>query len=161
MYFLLKILLAFHIMGFVIMAGTTTIDYFTFSTFWKFADRGDNSGALGLLPLMARYGAFVRTGAIIILITGITMLTLVNGNWWDQRWFRVKMVLVMLLITNGMFVGNKQGNKLRSLITASPTNFLSQTISVRETLQWFYLAQLILFFLIILVSVVRPDKLPN
>ncbi|MGO4288800.1 hypothetical protein [Chitinophaga sp. RAB17] len=160
MYFAIKILLAFHIIGLVIMAGTTTIDYLTFKTFWKLVDQGDHK-SLGLLPLMARYGAFVRAGAVIMLLTGITMLTLVNGTWWDQLWFRIKMILVMLLITNGMFVGSKLGHKLRTIINENANSFIPQTIGVRDSLQWFYLIQLILFFLIILVSVVRPDKIPN
>jgi hypothetical protein len=75
----LRILLALHIAGLVIMAGTTLIDYFTFKTFWKFADQGDRR-SLGLLPLMAKYGGLVRTGAAIIIFTGIAIASTLF-NW--------------------------------------------------------------------------------
>jgi hypothetical protein len=80
----LRILLTLHITGIAIMAGTSFIDYFTFKLFWKFADHGDNR-SLGLLPLMSRYGEFVRIGGVIIIVTGLVMLLLVKGVWWDNR----------------------------------------------------------------------------
>jgi hypothetical protein len=139
------------------MAGTTMIDYLTFKTFWKFADHGD-ARSVGLLPLMAKYGAFVRTGAAIIILTGITMLFLEKGVLWGQLWFKVKMGLVLLLVLNGLLIGNKQGHRLRETVTANASDFMQHTMNIRETMNRFYPVQLTLFFLIILISMIRFTK---
>jgi hypothetical protein len=155
----LRILLALHLTGLVIMAGTTVVDYFTFKTFCRLADGGDHR-SVGLLPIMARYGELVRTGAVIIILTGIGMLVLARGIWWEQPWFRIKLALVVLLIGNGMFVGNKQGLKFRKLFTDSGPDLIQQTADIGATLNRFYLMQLTLFFVIILLSVIKLDRGP-
>jgi len=148
----MRILLALHIMGLVIMAGTTVIDYVTFKTFWKLALSGDRPS--GLLPLMARYGILVRTGGALLLITGIMMLVAGNGVWWQQIWFRIKMLLVVLLVLNGMFVGNKQGHQFREAIAQNAVDLIDRTTPIKNTLNLFYVVQLTLFLFIILVSVI-------
>lgn len=158
MYLILRVILALHIAGFVIMAGTTTIDFFTFKTFWKFAGDGKS---LGLLPLMEKYGTFVRTGGITVLLTGVTMFLLTKGIWWSHSWFRIKMLLVALLVLNGILVGNKQGHQLREIVRQHPTDFIAHTTAVKATLHWFYLIQLTIFFSILLLTVVKLDKIPD
>jgi hypothetical protein len=153
-YLILRILLALHLAGLVIMAGATVIDYVTFKTFWNFADNGDNQ-ALGLLPLMSKYGAIVRAGAAILLLTGIGMWVMTAGALWEQLWFKVKMALVILLVLHGMFIGNKQGHKFREMVVANASDFVEHTIHIRGTLNSFYLIQLGLFFIIILLSVIK------
>jgi len=159
-YFLIRILLALHVTGIIIMAGTTMIDYLTFRTFWKFADLGD-SRSLSMIPLMAKYGAYIGTGGALILVTGITMLALEKGVWVSQAWFEIKMVLVFLLLMNGLFIGNTQGHKLRETVTTRASDFMQHTVAVRESLSRFYPIQLTLFFLIILISMIRFDKIAD
>jgi len=154
MYLIFRIILALHITGIVIMAGTTMIDYLTFKTFWKFADAGDNR-VFGLIPLMAKYGIFVRAGAIAIIFTGITLFVWGKGAIWAQPWFKVKTVLVIALILNGLFIGNKQGHKLRETVMAHGADFVAYTTLIRESMNRFYPIQLTLFFLIILISMIR------
>ena len=153
---MLRLLLVVHLAGLVLMAGTTVIDYVTFKTFWKLTDEGENR-PLGLLPLMARYGTFVRTGAALLIVTGTGMLILSKDYWWQQSWFKIKMGLVALLILNGIFIGNKQGSRLRKIIADNGPDFVQQATQVRSSLNNFYLIQLMLFFAIILVSIVRFD----
>ena len=153
----LRILLTLHITGIAIMAGTSFIDYFTFKLFWKFADHGDNR-SLGLLPLMSRYGEFVRIGGVIIIVTGLAMLLLVKGVWWEQSWFKIKMVLVAMVVLNGAFFGNKLGTKFREVVANNGANFIQQTADLRTQLNRFYILQLTLFFVIVLVSVFKFSR---
>jgi len=157
MYLISRIILALHITGIVMMAGTTMIDYLTFKTFWQFADTGDNR-VFGLIPLMARYGIFIKTGAVTIILTGIALFVLNKGDIWAQPWFKVKTVLVIALILNGLLIGNRQGHKLRETVMAHTADFLQHTISIRESMNRFYPIQLTLFFLIILISMIRFDS---
>jgi hypothetical protein len=155
----LRILLVLHLTGLVIMAGTTVVDYFTFKTFCRLADEGDNR-SLGLLPIMARYGELLRTGAVIIIITGIGMLVWTGGVWWVQTWFKVKIALVILLVLNGILVGNIQGVKFRKIFTDNSPDLMQQTTDISANLNRFYLMQLTLFFVIMLLSVIKLDRGP-
>lgn len=151
---LFRIILGIHITGIVIMAGTTMIDYLTYKTFWKLADAG-NPHAVGIIPLMARYGAFIRAGAFTLFLSGIALLVMEKGASWAQPWFKVKIVLVILLLLNGTLVGNKQGHQLRATVTAHTPDFLAYTAGIRENMDRFYPIQLSLFFLTIMVSMIR------
>ncbi|HWV69330.1 hypothetical protein [Chitinophaga sp.] len=153
---LFRIILGIHITGIVIMAGTTMIDYLTYKTFWKLADAGAPH-AVGIIPLMARYGVFIRAGAFTIFLTGTALLALEKGAAWAQPWFKVKVVLVLPLLLNGILIGNKQGHKLRETVTAHTPDFLAYTSSIRESMDRFYPIQLSLFFLTIIVSMIRVD----
>lgn len=153
----LWVLLALHLAGLVLMAGTTVIDYITFKTFWKLTDEGENR-SLGLLPLMARYGTFVRAGAALLISTGTGILILSKDVWWQQCWFKIKMGLVALLILNGILIGNKQGSKLRKIIADHGPDFINQAKHVKSSLNNFYLIQLLIFFAIILISIVKFNQ---
>jgi uncharacterized membrane protein len=147
----LRIFLALHLTGLVLMAGTTTTDYLTFNTFCRLADQA-GSYSPDLLILMSRYGIIVRTGAILLIFTGIGMLVLSN-KLWRQPWFWIKLALVLTLIFHGMFAGNPQGQKFRALaIQKQPL------APARANLDKFYVRQLTLFFLVICVSVTRPGN---
>ena len=139
------------------MAGTTIIDYFTFKTFWRLAEHDDNK-AFALTPLMAKYSAFVKTGAMILFITGIGMLLMAKGIWWQQLWFKIKMALVMSLVLNGIFIGNKQGLRLRNMAHGDVADFVHTAANIRANLNRFYIVQLLIFFAIILVSVIKFNK---
>ena len=153
----LRILLAFHLTGLTIMAGTTIIDFFTFKTFFRLIDHND-SKALNLLPLMSGYGSFVRAGAAILILTGAGMFLIMRGIWWDQLWFKIKIALVLLLVLNGMLVGNKQGTRLRSMALEGFPDFIQHSVHIRANLDRFYITQLLLFFLIIFVSAIKFEK---
>lgn len=156
-YLMLRILLAFHLTGLTIMAGTTIIDFFTFKTFCRLVDHGDNK-ALNLLPLMSGYGSFVRAGAVILILTGAAMFLMMKGIWWEQLWFKVKIALVLLLVLNGMLVGNKQGARLRNMASEGFPDFVQRAVHIRANLDRFYVTQLVIFFMIILVSAVKFEK---
>jgi hypothetical protein len=88
------------------------------------------------------------------------MLVLARGVWWEQLWFKIKLALVVLLIGNGVFVGNKQGLKFRKLFTDNSPDLIQQTADIGANLNRFYLMQLTLFFAIVLVSVIKLDRGP-
>ena len=156
-YLILRILLAFHLAGLTIMAGTTIIDFVTFKTFCRLMGE-DTNKASGLLPLMSVYGGLVRVGAVILMLTGASMFILLNGIWWQQLWFKIKMGLVVLLILNGMLVGNKNGIKLRSMACEGLPDLVRRTADVRDNLNRFYITQLVIFSLIILLSAIKFDR---
>ena len=152
-----RILLVLHFCGLAVMAGTTVVDYFTFKTFCRLANIGDNREQ-GLLPIMSRYGELVRVGAGILIFSGLAMLVLQNDIWMEP-WFKTKIGLVVLLVLNGMLVGNSLGLKFRKMIIDSAST-PGQITGIKGNLNLFYLAQLAIFLLIVMVSVIRPDRIP-
>lgn len=155
---LLHLLLALHICGLVIMAGTTVVDFFTFRTFCSMLHEGD-SHAPGMLPIMSRYGTLVRTGAVMLLLSGLAMV-IMKTQWWTETWFKVKLFLVFALVLNGMFTGNKLGIKFRRLAWNN-LEALRAGSAIITNMNRFYLLQLALFMLIILVSIFRPMGVPR
>lgn len=155
--FIIRCLMALHIAGIVIMAGTTLVDYLTFKTFWKLAEHGDNR-SLGLVPLMEKYGALIRAGAVTLMLTGLAMLILQKNDWTHQFWFKVKLVLFFLSLLNGMFVGNTLGHNFRKMVTSSVPDLPRHTMQVRKSLNLFYPVQLTFFFLTISVSMIQPGR---
>jgi len=141
------------------MAGTTMIDYVTFRTFLDKAGSNYRTSP-GLLPMMAQYGTFVRAGGAVLLISGAVMLMLSPGVW-QQGWFRVKIALVVLLILNGTVVGNRNGVAFRKMAVENTSDFLQRSADIGATLNRFYITQLGLFFLIILISAVKFDRNTN
>jgi uncharacterized membrane protein SirB2 len=156
-YILIRVLLALHLSALTVMAGTTVIDFVTFRTFWEKAE-GDGREARGLLPIMLKYGAIVRTSGAILLMSGIAMLTLAHGVWTQQLWFKIKMALVVLLILNGVFIGNRNGTSFREMANEYAPGFINRSADVRTNLNRFYLTQLVLFFAIIMVSALKFDN---
>jgi len=154
---LIRIVLAIHLSALVVMAGTTVIDYVTFKTFWERVGL-EGSEARGLLPIMSKYGSIVRASGAVLLMSGIAMLALVDGVWWQQSWFKTKMVLVLLLVLNGAIIGNRNGVAFRELAREYAPDFIDRSAGVRVSLNRFYAAQLFLFFIIILVSAVKFDN---
>ena len=154
--FFFRLLLALHIIGIVVMTGTTVVDYMTFKIFCKLADqRPDRS--VGLLPVMSKFGVLVRAGAGTIILTGIGLLVL-SKDILQQPWFHLKLVLVTGLFLHGILVGNPHGMRFRSLVADNNGHLLQEIASERAILDRFYIVQLALFLIIILVSVIAPGS---
>jgi|GEM_PF-339413 len=151
---LFRILLALHIIGVVVMAGTTVVDYMTFKIFCKLTNLQD-SRSVGLVSIMSKFGLLVRAGAGMIILTGIG-LGLQSRDIWEEPWFRIKLVLVTGLFLHGMLVGNQHGMRFRSLVIKNDAHLLKDIASERASLDRFYILQLALFLAIILVSVIAP-----
>ncbi|MDB4926827.1 MAG: hypothetical protein JWR23_2883 [Mucilaginibacter sp.] len=147
---LLPACLTLHLTALTLMAGTTVVDYITFKSFWKLFYK-EKEKAIGVMQVMATFSRLIGIGAAVLILTGIGMMALTNGVFGEQLWFRIKFGLVIILILNGAFVGRRQGVKLRKLINSEPGS-PDQVNAIRANLNKFYLIQLSIFFIIILLS---------
>jgi uncharacterized membrane protein len=147
-----RILLALHIIGIVVMAGTTVVDYMTFKVFCKLADQRDDR-SMGLLSVMSKFGILVRSGAGIIVLSGIGLM-LLSGDILQLPWFWVKLALVIVLVLHGILVGNPHGMRFRELVAGKEGHLLQDIGAERASLDRFYIVQLALFLAIILLSVI-------
>ncbi|HEX3933578.1 MAG TPA: hypothetical protein VHW43_02795 [Puia sp.] len=146
----LLLLLTLHLTGLIMMAGTTLVDYVVFRTFIKLP-----TGQKETLQVSAKFSRLIGIGAALLILTGFGMMILTKGVFGQQRWFRIKFGLVILLVANGLFVGRRQGLKFRHLLSENLFAHSPKVLAVIKTLNRFYLAQLIVFLTIIVLSVFK------
>jgi hypothetical protein len=151
---ILQTLLILHLSGLTLMAGTTVTEYITFKTFSKQYEK-EKERALNLLGLMNKLSALLGIGAALLILSGTGLLILTNGIFLHQFWFKVKLVMILTLILNGFLVGLRQESKLKTSININGPVLCEQTTNAMQNLKIFYMVQMSLFFVIILLSVFK------
>lgn len=146
--------LFFHLMGVILFAGTSMIDFITLRQFWK-QYGSDRTKAAGVLQGMASFPLLMRIGIIVIILAGVGMMGITHGVFGEQLWFRIKFGLVLILILNYLLVGRRQTSALRKTVEANGADSPAQLAKRKVYLDRFQLAQLFLFFIIILLSVFK------
>lgn len=151
---LLSSLLIVHLAALVVMAGTTLIDYLGYQTFWKLYDR-EREKSSGVLLFLNKFSRLIGIGAALLVLSGIGMMALTHGVFGEQLWFRIKFGFVLVLIANGILVGRRQGVKLRKAIDLNESGLPQLMDRIRGNLKKFHIAQLFIFFIIILLSIFK------
>ena len=152
--FLLHLFLILHIIGISLMVGTSVVEMFTFGAFRRSLNRGDGASIV-LLDHLSRLGVLLGIGAALLVLSGTGMLFLTRGVFVHQGWFKVKLVLVAILLLNGFGFGSRQMARLKKLMQPAPTG-IPLDAAVLETLtkvRLFYVLQLLIFLVIIGLSV--------
>jgi uncharacterized membrane protein len=144
-------LLMLHLIGLVLMAGTTLINFINYQTFWKLFGY-QKEQATGVLATTAKLPRLIGIGAGLLVSTGIGMIALTHGVLAQQLWFRIKFVFVLLLIANNVFNGRKLEEKLKALISGNAPNLAAQVLNLQGRLRTYYLLQLGIFVIIIFLS---------
>lgn len=146
--------LLLHIAGFTIFAGTTIIDVITFRQFWK-QYAVDKIKATVVLQAMVTFPRLMGAGIGLLIISGVGMMAMVHGAFGEQVWFRVKFVLVLILIANLLFIGRRQVSVLRKMLTGGEGIVEEQVINIKSNLNRFHFIQLLLIFTVLLLSVFK------
>jgi uncharacterized membrane protein len=155
MTYLLQSLLALHLIALVLMAGTTFLDFISLRSFWKLSASAQAEKAAGVLEGTASYSRIAGIGAALLIVTGLLMMVVTHGVFGEQLWFRIKFALVIILVANSLFVGRKQGNRLRKTVIPVGQSGLQSHEAIRKILRRFYLIQLLLFIFIIFLSIFK------
>lgn len=144
-------LLALHLTALILMAGTTVIDFVNYRMFWKLLDH-QKEQATGVLASTAKFSRIIGISAGWLIITGAGMIALTHGLLAQQLWFRIKIIFVLLLIGNGIFIGNRLGLKIRKSAGSNAPDSTQQVRYFKGKLQVFHLVQLCIFLIIIILS---------
>ncbi|TDW97219.1 hypothetical protein [Dinghuibacter silviterrae] len=144
--------LTLHIAGFTLLGGILLADFVAFSRFWKVWDR-DPAQALLTRQITAGFPPLIRIGAAVLILAGIGMMALTHGIFGEQTWFRIKIVLVVLIIITGIIGGRLQGVQLKKLLDADST---AKTPAVlRARIRFFHIVQITLVMGVFLLSAFR------
>jgi uncharacterized membrane protein SirB2 len=144
-------LLTLHLIGLIIMAGATLIDFINYQTFWKLFHH-QKEQATGVLVSGARFSRLIGIGGALLIITGAGMIALTHGSLANQLWFKIKMVFVLLLIVNGAFNGKRLTTKLRNGLIAKVPFWDEQALGLKGKLWLYFGFQLSVFLIIIFLS---------
>ncbi|SHL13691.1 hypothetical protein SAMN05444266_102168 [Chitinophaga jiangningensis] len=145
--------LVLHVVGITLMAGTSFIDFIVFRAFNKTYPEDLNQSEV-LVKFLNRLQRFLGIGMGLILLSGITMMAKMHQVWGAQLWFRIKMILLLVVIFNGLGLRRVLGKQLNQLFaTANPENSRWHRITTRFYLV--QLVQLILFILIFILSIFK------
>lgn len=153
---LLKTALLLHIVGIVIMAGTTFADYFTFRQFLRYL-RQDAQKAIAVNVATAKFTRLMGLGLALLILSGVMMVNVYGREFAEQTWFRIKMGMVLLILLNGILIARPSMSKLRKLLpAASDNNEASGRIQVlKKRINVFHITQLLLFIIVFTLSVFR------
>jgi hypothetical protein len=152
---LLQICLVLHITGIVLLGGTTLMNYIISRQFWSCIET-DKNKAIIINSTTLTFGRITGIGGVLTILTGITMVAILHGVVDSQLWFRIKMILVLLIILNALLFARPQNIKLKRILTKGikSSNELS---SVKSKMDLYYAVQLIMLFTIFVLSVFRFD----
>lgn len=151
MQYLFPALLTLHIIGLVLMAGTIVIESVNYTFFWNLAGK-DQQQAAGVLAVTAKTARLTGMGAGLLILSGIGMIAMTHGVTSAQLWFKIKMVLVILLILNGILNGNRISARLRNIAGSQGLDEKDQLQQLKGKLKTFYLLQLLILFGIVFLA---------
>jgi hypothetical protein len=144
--------LVLHITGFTLMAGTIAADFAINRRLGKYL-LTDKSKAMSMLEGAAGFPALIGIGGLLLLTTGIGMVVLFKGAVARMLWFRIKMILVVLVILNGSLILRRQAGRLRVLLTENGNGDNHRILALSRTMSVFHVIELLLFLLIFFLSV--------
>lgn len=151
---LLQISLILHLTGLTLMAGTTVADYITFKTFSSRME-SEKESPIHLLELMAKLSILLGIGAALLVTSGIGLMFCTAGVFAHMIWFKIKMILLLVLILNGFLVKARQESKLKKNIIGNTLPLSEQVKSAIVRLKIFYVVQMGVFFIIIILAVFK------
>lgn len=133
------------------MAGTTLIDTIMFKQFWK-QYTINPANATVILQATAKVAVLFAVGFLLLLLSGVTIMLLTNGIYGEQLWFKIKMMLVIVAILNGLLLGRRTGLQIRRSVAGEDTGRL-QALKKRLTL--FHISQLTILTAIFVMGVFK------
>ena len=150
----LSIDLVLHITGFTMLAGTVLADYVIGQRMRPYLIT-DKPRAVGMMDSVAGLARLIGIGSALLVISGIAMLSIFKGAVGEALWFRIKMVLVVVVALTGAVLLNRSNRRLKSLLQANDDRNNPAILAVRRRMDLFHRFQLLLFLTIFILSVFK------
>jgi len=146
--------LVLHITGFTMMAGTILADFAVSRRLDKYI-LSDRPKAITILDTTAGFGRLIGIGAGLLILTGLGMVSIFKGGVTQMLWFKIKMVLVLLVILNGTLILQRGSKSLRTLLLSDDPRSNPRISALKARLTIFHSLELLLFFIIFVLSILR------
>lgn len=169
----LKLGLVLHLSGIVMMVGMTIAAFVLQWQLWNVIPFGKEK-ARPLFKAGKRINLLQGLGGLFIIAGGVTMMAALHGVVMYQSWFKMKLVLLGLIVLNALFVLMPAGKKLRRLLNRalpehvvtpdsrvepagqSPAVLSGDLAAIKSRMLIFYVLQLSFFLLIFILSAFQP-----
>jgi hypothetical protein len=152
---LLQTCLVLHIAGIVLLGGTTLTNYIISRQFWSCITT-DRNRAIVINSTTMIFERLTGIGGMLTVLTGISMVVILHGVVDAQLWFRVKMILVLLIILNALLFARPQNRRLKRLLSTNNEGN-NELMSVKSRMDLYYTVQLVMLFSIFILSVFKFD----
>ena len=148
--------LLFHIIGFTLVGGSTVVSLTMYGHFGKQYAQ-DKSKGVAVMLATSKVSVITTIGLLLLVVSGISMMLVTRGAFGGQIWFKMKMIMLLVIIINAVFFGRRNGIALKELISedTSGKDKTSELASVKGRIRIFYLSQLLLIVTILLLSVYK------
>jgi hypothetical protein len=150
----LSIYLVLHITGFTMMAGSVLADFAVNRRMSRYLI-SDKIRAAGVLDSVAVFPRLIGIGGALLFVTGIAMVITFKGTVAQMLWFKIKMVLVVLVALNGTLVLRRNENRLKMMLQANDDRKNGAILSLKQRLSIYHVIELLLFLLIFILSVFK------
>ena len=150
----LQLDLVLHITGFTMMAGIILADFVINRRMNRYL-LTDKPRAVSVMESVAVFPRLIGIGAALLIVTGIAMVIIFKGVVAQMLWFKIKMVVVLLILLNGSIVLRRNGNQLKSLLQTNDDRNNGPILHVKRRLGVFHGVELLLFLIIFVLSVFK------
>ena len=148
----LHLALVLHITGFVLLGGTTLMSFIISRQLWNYLQT-DLTKAITINAATLNFERITRIGAVLTSLSGILMAIILWPVVSKQPWFRIKMVLVILIILNSIFFARPQMGRINKILAAHPNS--AEWSYVKSRMNSYYTLQLLMLFTIFVLSAFR------
>src|ERR1700744_141913 len=138
--------LVLHITGFTMMAGTILADFAVSRRLDKYI-LSDKAKAITILDTTAGFGRLIGIGAGLLILTGLAMVSIFKGGVTQMLWFKIKTVLVLLVILNGTLILQRGTKTLKTLLLSDDPRSNNRISTLKARLTIFHSLELLLFFI--------------
>jgi uncharacterized membrane protein SirB2 len=152
----LQIGLLLHIIGLATVVGVTLVRYIIVRKFWTQYKR-DNKKGMAIMQATAALPRMAAIGLLLLILSGIMMLASLGGVYGHQDWFRIKMIIVVLIIAGTIFLNRVwkdacvSGCQMMLYLGTRP----QQIGKIVGTISYVQLSMLFLFTIIFILSIFR------
>ncbi|HEY1869923.1 MAG TPA: hypothetical protein VGG71_02640 [Chitinophagaceae bacterium] len=150
----LQIFLLLHLSGFALLAGTVLTNYLISVQCWKYIETNKQK-ALTINSSILILNRVTAIGGIITVLSGIIMVIILHGTVFSQLWFRIKMVVLVLIIMNSVTVARRQSLKLNTFLAGQNEIQALDPAAIKLNLSRYYMMQFMLLLTILVLSVFK------
>ena len=115
----------------------------------------DNSRAVVINSTTLSLGRVTAIGGIMTILSGIGMVAVLHGAVDSQLWFRIKMIPVLLIIINSVYLARPQTKKLKNLLSTDININADKLGAVKRKMNIYHLMQLTILVIIFVLSIFK------
>jgi len=140
-----------HIIGLTAAAGATLTGYITSLKFLPQYKKDKGKGIV-IMHTLSIFPRVAGIGLLLIILSGALMISASGGGYGQMLWFRLKMIVVVLIIGTTLFIKRRLDGRLRKMVLEDAVhNNQSTEVEILTSRIGYVQLFLLSFFIIIFV----------